>query len=68
MAGPKDALRGRLQKIHDKQFMPDSTRSGRRAPAANGEAPARGNGRGITSMCMRNADEGIADYDGRRGI
>eukprot|EP00972_Heterocapsa_arctica_P065609 9681547-Heterocapsa_arctica.AAC.1 len=58
MAGPEDALRVQPQEIRDEQFMPDSTRSGSRAPAANGEAPERGDGRGITSMCLHNADEG----------
>eukprot|EP00972_Heterocapsa_arctica_P101590 14968488-Heterocapsa_arctica.AAC.1 len=53
MAGPMDALRGLVRKIHAKQFMPDSTRSGRWALAAVGKEPP---------------DEGFADDDGRRGI
>ena len=53
MAGPMDALRGPLQQIRDKQFMPDSTRSGRWAPEASRQ---------------RTTDKGVPDDDkpGRR--
>ena len=63
MAGPMDALRGLLLKIRDKQFMPDSTRSGRWAPKARRQKTAAKGIPGDDLLGREGPDGDVEDND-----